>query len=220
MKFSAVLLFMVLWFTFAYLPIAHMVWFWAGPDAYADPADADAATATAGFIFQQGALDFAGGTVVHINAGIAGLIGCLLVGKRKGYGTTAMPPHNLPLDHDRRLRCCGWAGSASTSARTSRRMHSQRRSFLNTFIATAAAVVAWTVRRVDLPRHADDARCGFGRGPQVSHRHYPGLRLGSVRWARSSSVCAAGLIVLVRGNQAQSGAGLRRLAGRSLASTA
>ena len=97
MKFSAVLLFMVLWFTFSYLPIAHMVWFWAGPDAYTDAAAGTAATAGAGFIFQKGALDFAGGTVVHINAGIAGLVGCLLVGKRKGYGTAAMPPHNVPF---------------------------------------------------------------------------------------------------------------------------
>src|SRR6478609_8264214 len=96
-KFSAVLMFMVLWFTFSYLPIAHMVWYWAGPDAYTSAAAGDKATATAGFLFQKGAIDFAGGTVVHINAGIAGLVGCLMVGKRIGYGTTAMPPHNLPL---------------------------------------------------------------------------------------------------------------------------
>src|SRR5678815_3375624 len=97
MKFSAVMLFMVLWFTFSYLPIAHMVWFWAGPDAYTDAAAAGAAGKTAGFLFQKGALAFAVGTVVHINAGIAGLVGCLLVGKRKGYGTQAMPPHNVPF---------------------------------------------------------------------------------------------------------------------------
>src|SRR5688572_21999701 len=91
MRFGVVLSFVVLWFTFAYLPIAHMVWFWAGPDAYTDAAAAEAAGKTAGFLFQKGALDFAGGTVVHINAGIAGLVGCLLVGKRKGYGAQAMP---------------------------------------------------------------------------------------------------------------------------------
>ena len=79
-KFSALLVFMVLWFTFSYLPIAHMVWFWAGPDAYTDAAAGDAATATAGFLFQKGALDFAGGTVGLIYAGIAGLVGCLVVG--------------------------------------------------------------------------------------------------------------------------------------------
>src|SRR5678815_4912802 len=81
-KFSAVLLFSVLWFTFSYLPIAHMVWFWAGPDAYTSADAGAAATAGAGFLFQKGALDYAGGTVVHINAGIAGLVGALLIGKR------------------------------------------------------------------------------------------------------------------------------------------
>ncbi|MCB1624009.1 MAG: hypothetical protein KDI32_05445, partial [Pseudomonadales bacterium] len=96
-KFSALLLFIVLWFTFSYLPIAHMVWFWAGPDAYTDSTAAGVATASAGFLFQQGALDFAGGTVVHINAGIAGLVGALVIGKRVGYGTAAMPPHSLPM---------------------------------------------------------------------------------------------------------------------------
>ena len=75
MKFSAVLIFMVLWFTFAYTPIAHMVWFWPGPDAYTDAKLVDALNAKAGLLWQWGALDFAGGTVVHINAGIAGLVG-------------------------------------------------------------------------------------------------------------------------------------------------
>src|SRR4030095_6134411 len=97
MKFSAVLLFMVLWFTFSYLPIAHMVWFWAGPDAYTSADAGAAATAGAGLLFQKGALDYGGRAVVHINAGIAGLVGAILIGKRVGYGTTAMPPHNLPL---------------------------------------------------------------------------------------------------------------------------
>src|SRR3989344_1494587 len=83
MKFSAILLFMILWFTFSYLPIAHMVWFWAGPDAYTDANAASAATAAAGFVFQKGALDFAGGTVVHINAGIAGLVGALDLVKKQ-----------------------------------------------------------------------------------------------------------------------------------------
>lgn len=96
-KFSAVLVFTVLWFSFAYLPIAHMVWYWAGPDAYTDAKAAEAAAATAGFIFQKGALDFAGGTVVHINAGIAGIVGALLVGKRTGYGRESMKPHSVTL---------------------------------------------------------------------------------------------------------------------------
>jgi Amt family ammonium transporter len=96
-KFSAVLLFMVLWFTFSYLPIAHMVWFWMGPDAYASKDVADAMTAKAGWLWQTGALDFAGGTVVHINAGIAGLVGCIMLGKRVGYGKDSMAPHSLTM---------------------------------------------------------------------------------------------------------------------------
>jgi Amt family ammonium transporter len=140
MKFSAVLLFMVLWFTFSYLPIAHMVWFWAGPDAVAAGQDG---AYTAGFIFQQGALDFAGGTVVHINAGIAGLVGCIMVGKRKGYGSAAMPPHNLPLVMvGAALLWVGWFGFNVGSNLESNAFATQV--FLNTFIATAAAVVAWT----------------------------------------------------------------------------
>ncbi|HBN6128954.1 TPA: hypothetical protein L3M38_003958, partial [Clostridioides difficile] len=83
-KFSAVLAFMVLWFTFSYLPIAHMVWYWPGPDAYTSAAAADKANATAGFLFQKGAIDFAGGTVVHINAGISALVGAIMIGKRAG----------------------------------------------------------------------------------------------------------------------------------------
>ena len=94
-RFSAVLLFMVVWFTLAYLPMAHMVWYWAGPDAYVDAAAAEAAGKTAGFLFQKGALDFAGGTVVHINAAVAGLVGAFMIGKRVGYGRESMAPHSL-----------------------------------------------------------------------------------------------------------------------------
>jgi Amt family ammonium transporter len=143
MKFSAIIAFMVLWFSFAYLPIAHMVWWWAGPDAYTDAAAAEAATATAGFLFQKGALDFAGGTVVHINAGIAGLVGCILVGKRKGYGTTAMTPHNVPLIMvGAALLWVGWFGFNVGSNLESNGFAAQV--FINTFLATAAAVCAWT----------------------------------------------------------------------------
>src|SRR6476646_3424682 len=92
-KFSALLVFIVIWLTFAYYPIAHMVWFWAGPDAYTSQAASDAVMPHNGFLFNKGALDFAGGTVVHINAGIAGIIGCMLVKKRIGFGQTALPPH-------------------------------------------------------------------------------------------------------------------------------
>jgi Amt family ammonium transporter len=143
MKFSAVLLFLVLWFTFSYLPIAHMVWFWAGPDAYTDAAAGDAATATAGFIFKKGALDFAGGTVVHINAGIAGMIGCLMLGKRKGYGTAAMPPHNVPFVMiGASLLWFGWFGFNVGSNLEANGFAGQV--FANTLLATAAAAVAWS----------------------------------------------------------------------------
>ena len=98
-KFAAVILFVVLWATFVYFPIAHMVW-----DRH-------------GLFFGWGTLDFAGGTVVHINAGIAALVGAIMIGKRAGYGKDNMAPHSLTLTHDRRLRSCGSAGSASTPAR-------------------------------------------------------------------------------------------------------
>jgi len=142
MKFAAVLLFSALWFTFAYLPIAHMVWFWMGPDAYTDQAAADTATAAAGWLFQKGALDFAGGTVVHINAGIAGLVGAVLVGKRIGYGREAMPPHSLTMTMiGASLLWVGWfgfnAGSALEAGGTA------TLAFANTLIATAAAVLSW-----------------------------------------------------------------------------
>src|SRR3989338_7520654 len=142
MKFCAVLLFSALWFTFAYLPIAHMVWFWAGPDAYTDQAAADAANATAGWLFQEGALVFAGGTVVHINAAIAGLVGAFMVGKRIGYGREAMTPHNLVMTMiGAALLWVGWfgfnAGSALEAGGTA------TLAFANTLIATAAAVITW-----------------------------------------------------------------------------
>ena len=142
MKFGAVMLFSALWFTFAYLPIAHMVWFWAGPDAYTDAAAAEAATATAGWLFAKGALDFAGGTVVHINAAIAGLVGAFLIGKRVGYGKEAMAPHNLVMTMiGASLLWVGWfgfnAGSALEAGGTA------TLAFANTLIATAAAVLTW-----------------------------------------------------------------------------
>ena len=142
MKFASVMLFSALWFTFAYLPIAHMVWFWVGPDAYTDAAAAEAATATAGWLFQKGALDFAGGTVVHINAAIAGLVGAFMIGKRIGYGKEPMAPHNLVMTMiGAALLWVGWfgfnAGSALEAGGTA------TLAFANTLIATAAAVVTW-----------------------------------------------------------------------------
>ena len=124
-KFSAVLLFAILWFTFSYLPIARMVWF------------------AEGYLFKLGALDYAGGTVVHINAGIAGLVGALIVGKRVGYGTASMPPHNLPyVMIGAALLWVGWFGFNVGSGLEANNFAGLV--FLNTFVCTAAAVVAWT----------------------------------------------------------------------------
>jgi len=132
-KFSAVLVFSALWFTFAYLPISHMVWFWGGPSSFKDPS---------GFLFDKGAIDFAGGTVVHINAGIAGLMGALVLGKRLGYPKTAMPPHSLPMTM---IGACllwvGWFGfNAGSNLEAS---GGAVVAFVNTLFATAVAALAW-----------------------------------------------------------------------------
>jgi len=143
MKFSAVLLFMVLWFTLSYIPIAHMVWFWMGPDAYASKELVDGLNAKAGLLWQWGALDFAGGTVVHINAGIAGLVGAIMLGKRVGYGKEAMPPHNLTMTMiGASMLWVGWFGFNAGSALEAG--NSAVLAFFNTFLATAGAVVSWT----------------------------------------------------------------------------
>ena len=142
-KFSAVLLFTVLWFTFAYLPIAHMVWFWAGPDAYTAANVVDATNAKAGLIWQWGALDFAGGTVVHINAGVAGLVGAYVLGKRIGFGRESMAPANLPMTMmGASLLWFGWFGFNAGSALEAN--NAAVLAFMNTFLATACAVLAWT----------------------------------------------------------------------------
>ncbi|RZI43887.1 ammonium transporter [Herbaspirillum sp. HC18] len=142
-KFSAVLLFAVLWFTFSYLPIAHMVWFWPGPDAFTDAAAAEKATAASGWLFAKGALDFAGGTVVHINAAVAGLVGAYVIGKRIGYGKESMAPHSLTLTMvGASMLWVGWfgfnAGSALEAGGTA------ALAFLNTLLATAAATLSWS----------------------------------------------------------------------------
>src|SRR5688500_7071228 len=143
-KFSAVLVFIVLWFTFSYAPIAHMVWFWMGPDAYTDPKLVDELNSKAGLIWQWGALDFAGGTVVHINAGIAGLVGAYLVGRRIGYGKEAMPAHSLPLTMiGASLLWVGWFGFNAGSALEAG--NSAALAFLNTYLATACAVLSWSL---------------------------------------------------------------------------
>jgi len=142
-RFSAVLIFAVLWFTFAYVPIAHMDWFWPGPDAYTAANVVDATNAKAGYIWQMGALDFAGGTVVHINAGIAGLVGAIVIGKRVGYGKESMAPHNLPMTMiGASLLWAGWFGFNAGSALEAN--NSAALAFMNTFLATACAVLSWS----------------------------------------------------------------------------
>ncbi len=142
-KFSAVLIFMVLWFTFSYAPIAHMVWFFPGPDAFTDPKAAEIATGKAGLIWQWGALDFAGGTVVHINAGVAGLIGAYVIGKRIGFGKEALTPHSVTMTMiGASLLWFGWFGFNAGSALEAN--GSAALAFMNTFLATACAVLSWT----------------------------------------------------------------------------
>src|SRR6185369_7916431 len=110
-KFSAVLLFCALWFTFSYLPIAHMVWYWDGPDGITDAKSLEVVTSHGGWLWAKGALDFAGGTVVHVNAGVAGLVGAFVLGKRIGYGRESFAPHSLTLTMvGAALLWVGWFG--------------------------------------------------------------------------------------------------------------
>jgi Amt family ammonium transporter len=132
-KFSALLVFSVLWFTFSYLPMAHMVWFWGGPSAYGD---------AAGFLFSKGALDFAGGTVVHINSGMAALVGAIVLGKRIGFAKEPMPPHNLTMTMiGASLLWVGWFGFNAGSNLEANGTAAM--AFLNTMLAPAAAMLAW-----------------------------------------------------------------------------
>jgi len=158
-RFSAVVIFVVLWLTVIYFPIAHMVWYWAGPDAIAAAAKAVAAAsdataktaaqakldevvADAGMIYGWGALDFAGGTVVHINAGVAGLVGALMLGKRVGYPREAMTPHSLTMTMiGASLLWVGWFGFNAGSNLEAN--GTTALAFVNTFVATAAAALAW-----------------------------------------------------------------------------
>jgi Amt family ammonium transporter len=141
-KFSAVLLFMAIWFTFSYLPMAHMVWFWQGPDAYTSKDVVDAMNSKAGYLWQMGALDFAGGTVVHINAAIAGLVGAFMIGKRVGYGKESLAPHSLTLTMvGAALLWVGWFGFNAGSALEAN--GTATLAFVNTMLATAAAVLTW-----------------------------------------------------------------------------
>jgi len=132
-KFSALLVFSALWFTFSYLPVAHMVWFWGGPSAFDAPA---------GFLFAKGALDFAGGTVVHINAAMAALVGAFVIGKRIGYGKEAMAPHNLTFTMiGAGMLWFGWFGFNAGSNLEAN--GTTVLALLNTVLAAAAAALAW-----------------------------------------------------------------------------
>jgi Amt family ammonium transporter len=141
-KFAAILVFMVIWFTLSYAPMAHMVWYWAGPDAYIDAAAGEAAGKTAGFLFQKGALDFAGGTVVHINAAVAGLVGAFMIGKRIGYGRESMAPHSLTFTMiGASLLWFGWFGFNAGSALEA--SGGSALAMVNTWLATACATLSW-----------------------------------------------------------------------------
>ena len=141
-KFWPLMLFMVLWMTFVYFPIAHIVWYWAGPDFYYTTATS--AAPDGGFMFNKGALDFAGGTVVHINAGIAGMVGCLFLGKRVGFGKEPMPPHSLTMTMiGASLLWVGWFGFNAGSNLEAN--GGAALAFINTFVATAAAAFSWAV---------------------------------------------------------------------------
>src|SRR5207248_3565509 len=158
-RFSPLMLFIALWVTLVYFPIAHMVWYWDGPDAISDAVKAlaaagdaaaktaaqaklDEVNADAGWIFKKGAIDFAGGTVVHINSGIAGLVGALLVGKRVGYGKDLMAPHSLTMTMiGASLLWVGWFGfNAGSNLEAT---GGAALAMTNSFVATAAAALAW-----------------------------------------------------------------------------
>ena len=154
-KFTPLMVFIVLWVTFIYFPMAHMVWYWSGPDFLAaNPSDA-------GYLFQMGALDFAGGTVVHINAGIAGLVGALYLGKRVGFGKEATPPHSLTMTMiGASLLWVGWFGFNAGSNLEANGVTAT--AFINTFVATAAAAVSWAV--VEQIKHGKPSMLGGASG--------------------------------------------------------
>ncbi|MGV3513283.1 MAG: ammonium transporter [Novosphingobium sp.] len=154
-KFSALMVFTVLWLTAIYFPMAHMVWYWAGPDFLAD------APTDAGLLWGWGALDFAGGTVVHINAGIAGLVGCIMIGKRVGFGKEATPPHSLTMTMiGASLLWVGWFGFNAGSNLEANGVTAV--AFINTFVATAAAAVSWAI--VEQLHHGKPSMLGAATG--------------------------------------------------------
>ena len=164
-KFSALMVFVVAWLTVVYFPIAHRVWYWAGPDFLADTVVKDGAgvlvSQDAGYLWGKGALDFAGGTVVHINAGIAGLVGCIMIGKRIGFGKEATPPHSLTMTMiGASLLWVGWFGFNAGSNLEANGVTAV--AFINTFVATAAAAVSWAL--VEQIRHGKPSMLGGATG--------------------------------------------------------
>ena len=154
-KFTPLMIFMVLWLTLIYFPIAHMVWYWAGPDFLAD------APTDSGYLWGMGALDFAGGTVVHINAGIAGLVGCIMIGKRIGYGKEATPPHSLTMTMiGASLLWVGWFGFNAGSNLEANAVTGV--AFINTMVATCAAAVSWAV--IEQLHHGKPSMLGGATG--------------------------------------------------------
>jgi ammonium transporter, Amt family len=154
-KFSALMIFVVAWLTIVYFPIAHMVWYWAGPDFLPD------APTDAGLLWGMGALDFAGGTVVHINAGIAGLVGCLVIGKRIGFGKEATPPHSLTMTMiGASLLWVGWFGFNAGSNLEANAVTGV--AFINTMVATCAAAVSWAI--VEQLKHGKPSLLGAATG--------------------------------------------------------
>jgi len=146
-KFWPLMVFIILWLTIVYFPMAHMVWYWPGPDFQPGAADDH------GLLWGWGALDFAGGTVVHINAGIAGLVGCMVLGKRHGYRTEAMPPHSLVMTMiGASLLWVGWFGFNAGSNLEANAVTAV--AFINTFVATAAAGLTWALIEVILHKRA------------------------------------------------------------------
>jgi ammonium transporter, Amt family len=154
-KFSSLMIFTVLWLTIVYFPVAHMVWYWAGPDfLHTAPTDM-------GLLWGMGALDFAGGTVVHINAGIAGLVGCLMIGKRIGFGKEATPPHSMTMTMiGASLLWVGWFGFNAGSNLEANGIAGV--AFINTFVATAAAAVSWAI--VEQIKHGKPSLLGAVSG--------------------------------------------------------
>ncbi|MDQ4421215.1 ammonium transporter [Sphingobium sp. DEHP117] len=154
-KFSALIVFVIAWSTIVYYPIAHMVWYWAGPDFLAD------APTDYGFLWGMGALDFAGGTVVHINAGVAGLIGCLMVGKRIGFPKEAMAPHSLTMTMiGASLLWVGWFGFNAGSNLEANGVTAV--AFINTMVATCAAAVSWAL--IEQVHHGKASMLGAATG--------------------------------------------------------